>query len=293
MKKTTLIVLNYNDYETTSSFLEQIKSYDNIENIIVVDNNSSDNSFEVLSKFKSCKIDVIKSNENGGYGKGNNIGLIYAEKKYKPKYYIISNPDIKINQLTIQSILDYLENNDDVAMCTAKMIEKNGEINKRFAWKLPTYKDNIILCFPILSKLIKPTIYKKELLKSNAALYVDVVPGSFFVIKSQVFKDVDYFDECTFLFYEEEILAYKIKNKGYKIALLSDKEFIHNHGVTINKHYRKYLSRYNIMGKSKVIYLKKYLKVGRFKLLIFRVLYNISKIEIIILEFLKSFLKKR
>ena len=53
--KTGIIILNYNDYKTTIEMLEQIKDYKTINYIIVVDNNSVDNSYEILTQ-------LLKSN---------------------------------------------------------------------------------------------------------------------------------------------------------------------------------------------------------------------------------------
>ena len=70
-----IVILNYTDSETTVKLLDMIKEYKILESIVVVDNNSTDNSYEVLKKFENNKIKVIKSKMNKGYGYGNNIRL--------------------------------------------------------------------------------------------------------------------------------------------------------------------------------------------------------------------------
>ena len=59
--RTAMIVLNYNDYETTMKFIENIINYKSIEKIIIVDNNSTDNSYDKLKKLESDKVEIIKS----------------------------------------------------------------------------------------------------------------------------------------------------------------------------------------------------------------------------------------
>lgn len=286
-----LLLLNYNDYKTTIEFLLKVKEYNTISKIIVIDNKSTDKSLEELNKFVNDKIDVICTDKNGGYGYGNNFGAKYAEKKYNPNYFIISNPDVIVEEETIINILKCIEEEKNISIGTCKMLERDGTINDRFAWKLPTYKDNIILCFPIISRILKPTRYKKEILKDSKPILVDVIPGSFFIIKADTFKKINYFDERTFLFYEEEILAYKLKKLGEKSILVPYEQFIHNHGVSINKTYQNYLSRYKIMGKSKEIYLNNYLKVGKVKLGVFKIIFNYSKLEFAIIEKIKKLLR--
>lgn len=290
-KKIVLLVLNYNDYGTTEMFLKKVENYECISKIIVIDNKSENESLKVLNEYKSNKIDVICTDKNGGYAYGNNYGARYAQQKYKPEYIVISNPDVIVEEEVILKIVKQLDRSNNTAIGTCKMIEKNGQLNNRFAWKLPTYFDNIILCFPIMSKIFKPTMYRKDILNTKGHVYVDVVPGSFFIIKSNEFKKVNYFDENTFLFYEEEILAHKLIKNGLKSIVMTDLEFIHNHGVTIKKHYSSYISRYIILGKSKEVYLKDYLKVSNLKLNIFKIIFNFSKYEVKMIEFIKSLMR--
>lgn len=86
-----LVVLNYNDYETTAEFISRVEPYRNIHKIIIVDNQSSDDSFVRLTKFKSGKVDVIQASVNKGYAAGNNYGIRYALEVYMPEYIIIQS----------------------------------------------------------------------------------------------------------------------------------------------------------------------------------------------------------
>ena len=60
MIKSSLIVLNYNDSATTANLVKSVKSYNTIDKIIIVDNNSSDDSKEKLSTLVDEKIDFIQ-----------------------------------------------------------------------------------------------------------------------------------------------------------------------------------------------------------------------------------------
>lgn len=50
------LILNYNDSETIENLLNKIKNYNIIDHIIVVDNKSSDNSYEQLLKHVGLKL---------------------------------------------------------------------------------------------------------------------------------------------------------------------------------------------------------------------------------------------
>ena len=75
-KKVAIIILNYNDSENTIRYVNEISNYDILNKIVIVDNHSNkENEYEKLLKLASDKVDVIRSDKNGGYSYGNNYGL--------------------------------------------------------------------------------------------------------------------------------------------------------------------------------------------------------------------------
>ena len=112
---------------------------------------------------------------------------------------------------------------------------------------------------------------------------VEVVPGSFLAIKAKVLKDIAYYDENTFLYCEESILATKLKNKGYKSGIITSFSYKHMHSVSINKTFKK-VDTVKIFYDSKLYYNKKYNKIGRFKECILKTAAKISLLEYKVLE---------
>ena len=102
----SLIVLNYNDYITTCKFIENTRDYEIINKIIVVDNNSTDDSYEVLNKYSHDKVIIIKTPKNEGCSYGNNYGIKYAINNYNSDFLIISNPDIFFEE----NVISYMVN---------------------------------------------------------------------------------------------------------------------------------------------------------------------------------------
>ena len=91
-----MVIVNYNDYETTKRLLDNVKDYKVLKEIVVVDNKSTDNSLEELRKLKNKKITIIDSGENKGYSYALNVGCKYLIDKYKSLNIVISNSDIII-----------------------------------------------------------------------------------------------------------------------------------------------------------------------------------------------------
>lgn len=268
--KCCIVVLNYNDFQTTFDFVNQIKEYNCINKIIIVDNHSTDDSYIRLQKLASEKIDIILSKENKGYAAGNNLGIHRAQTLYNAKYIIISNPDVIVSQESIVACLEFLDNHIEYGIVTAQMIEK-GNSQSRIAWRLPNYMDCLFLTIPYISKFKNEQIkYDMEQNKFDV-IDVEVVPGSFFVTRSNYMSEIDNFDERTFLYCEEDILGFKMKQQGYKTAVLATKSYIHNHSISINKSVQ-YIEKFKILNKSREIYLEQYLKINRLQLNIFRLL---------------------
>lgn len=254
--KTAIIVLNYNDSKTVIEYLGLIKDYKNIDKILVVDNCSPDNSYEVLKKYESKKICVIKTDSNKGYAYGNNYGVHYLEKlKEKYDFIIISNPDINVTDDTIKKCSDFLNKNLDVAIVSPTMYMSDGKASPLAGWKERKLNSDVRDSSIRLTKKYKnPHVecYDKSHFKGNYS-YVDCVPGSFFMIRYNYFKEVGYFDENTFLYFEEDILGKKLKNAGYKVVVLNKEKFIHYESVSINKSVMPY-KKYKILQKSKRYY---------------------------------------
>ena len=61
MRKLVFIIINYNDYKTTKRLLDNIKDYKVIDKIYVVDNHSTDDSYENLKKLKIKRYEVIET----------------------------------------------------------------------------------------------------------------------------------------------------------------------------------------------------------------------------------------
>ena len=65
--QTGIVIVNYNDYESTFKLVENIKKYKIIEKIVIVDNNSREEEKEKLRTIKHNKVKIIENSENKGY----------------------------------------------------------------------------------------------------------------------------------------------------------------------------------------------------------------------------------
>lgn len=273
MKAIAFIVLNYNDADTTIYMVNNLCKWEQQHfylHIVVVDNCSTDSSYEKLKLYYTSeeKVAVISSKYNGGYSYGNNYGSRFAIEHYAPDFIAIANPDIIVNESTVIELIDTFNEDGNLLMCAPVMKDAEGRYRIR-TQKLPSYEDDLVACFT--EKNSKTVRYDKfDYLngKTNMIL-TEMLPGSFYILQTKLFQDIGMLDEGVFLFCEERILGYKMKQHGYKAVLRSDLFFIHKHGTSINKAYKVIATR-KILLQSRRYYQKFYNKCGVSRAFLFK-----------------------
>lgn len=256
MTKLGMVIINYNDYKTTSFLLDSIKDYKCLDLIVVVDNKSTDDSLKYLKKYENNKIKIIEAEENKGYAAGLNAGAKEVIKKLKNCNIIFSNSDVIINKEEDLEKLSKDIGKHSIAVVGPTIVE-NRSLNR--GWMLPTIKDEIKFNLPLVSrKYRKEILYDDEHYNEDLSI-VGVVSGCFFCVSGKVLEEVDYFDEATFLYYEEQILSKKLEEKDYQVAVDNNVVIIHNHSVTIDKNINK-VNKYKELKKSQRYFVKEYLQ---------------------------------
>lgn len=276
-----LILLNYNDYEDTLKFVNEHSNLKELNKIIVVDNCSLDNSYFILQNiFKNNnKIDIIQSSNNGGYSSGNNFGIKYALKNYKPDNFIIANPDTRIDYQNFNGFMrtvyhltnTYPNRLGIVAPMTVSL--KTSDVN--VGWKQPNILDDIISNLMVINKIKSKLTFRKKCNKKY--IRTDVILGAFFLITSKSIIDIGLFDDQTFLYCEERILAFKLKKKGYLNFVDLESFYYHNH--LEKKNVNTEINNFRELNRSKEIYHQKYLKSNKFKKIIFYISAKIGELE--------------
>lgn len=274
------VILNYNDFETTIKFVESIKEYKVLDHIIVVDNCSSDDSYQQLLQLISNKIDVISTAKNGGYGYGNNAGIRYAYEKYQSEYILISNPDVEVSENTVEHCLRFLEGNGTCGIVAPMMLNPDYKANYKCVWKLPTYRQYLLFSLAILGKLGGRMYYTEaELSSDKKTKRVGCVAGSFLMINTDKMMQHGMYDEHIFLYCEETVLGIKMKRAGIDTCVLLDDQFIHHHSVSINKSIGSKMKQQKLMWKSRRFVLENYYAQSSFKKSVSYIVMKLSLLE--------------
>lgn len=273
-----MVIVNYNDYETTRRLLDNVKDYKVLKEIVVVDNKSTDNSLEELRKLKNKKITIIDSGENKGYSYALNVGCKYLIDKYKSLNIVISNSDIIIeSELDIKDLNSYISTKNVIVGPT---IIQGNDLNRGF--KIPSpwqdIKQNIVFFgkMVLAKELSYPdNYYHKDISK------VDTVSGCFFMISSKHLEDMGYFDENVFLYYEENIMGIKTKKLGKNIIVCNNVDVIHDHSISIDKSLKR-IKKYDILKTSQEYFEKTYNGANKIELFFLKVFRYLTRILLLI-----------
>ena len=226
----SVIILNYN----VRFFLEQCvfsvqKALENIEGeIIVVDNNSSDDSCAMM-KEKFSNIKLIENKENLGFPKGNNIGVAEA----KGEYICILNPDTVVAEDTFIKILSTKNWQLNTGIVGCKLIDGTGNFlpeSKRGVptpWVAFTKIFGLYKLFPNSNGFNK---YYAQNIAENQSGKVDVLVGAFMVMKRSLYLEVGGFDENCFMYSDDIDLSFMIKKLGKQNYYFADTTVIHYKG---------------------------------------------------------------
>ena len=284
--KVAIIIVNYNDVDDTIKYVETISNYNVINRIVVVDNLSTTiGAFENLKKLENEKVKVIQSEKNGGYDYGNNVGVKYLDslgEKYD--YIIVSNPDISVSEEAINKCLNILENDEKIAVVAPRMFNKENKPIRRSSWKMRTFWLDVVHSTRILELLFYRVLRGGEYLEKdyqNELLEVEAISGAFFIIRNKTLREIGLLDENVFLFYEEDILAKQLAEKGYKTISLNSEKFIHFESQTIGKTFN-YYKKMRQLFISKMYYHKTYNKINVVQVLVFHILNICRKLELLI-----------
>ena len=279
MDKVTVLILNYQSYIDTINYVKNIQNQKKINiNILIVDNFSLNDSYNILlKKFKDCQnVQVIQSDRNGGYAYGNNYGLHYLQH-VDVDYILISNNDIVIDDnLLLYKLINSYKKLYKPAF-VAPIMHVNNIPSPYAAWKIPTKTDGIIGTLGLLQKIFgDKTRYNFD--EENSTLAVDCLPGSFFMAKKEVYYDIGLMDEGTFLYMEECILAYKVKQHKLINYLIRTSSYEHLVSKTISSHLSSTKMRLHF-NDSRIYFFRNYLKMSRLGIGLIKCLFQLCKIE--------------
>ena len=201
----SIITINYNGLKDTCELIDTLPLNNEIIEVIVVDNASTQNEATELER-RYPQIIVIRSDKNLGFAGGNNLGIQAAHGKY---LFFINNDAILPQPSALSHLINRLASSDQIGMVCPKI---------RFTW------GNHRIQYAGYTPLSKITLRNKSIGfgeedcgQYDIAHSTPYAHGAAMIIKHEVIEKAGMMPECYFLYYEELDWSMMIRRAGYEI----------------------------------------------------------------------------
>jgi len=256
----SVIILNYN----VRHFLELCvlstqKALENLDaEIIVIDNNSSDDSCTMM-KQRFPNVKLIENKENLGFPKGNNIGVAQA----KGEYICILNPDTVVAEDTFEKVLAFAKNQTDLGIVGCKLVDGTGNFLPESKRGVPTPWVAFTKIFGLYKWFPKTKLfnnYYAQYLSENETGKVPILVGAFMLMQRELYNEVGGFDENCFMYSDDIDLSYTVLLKGKSNYYFHETTVIHYKGESTVKD-GTYMLRFQ---EAMNFFYKKHFKISAF-----------------------------
>ena len=217
----TFIITTYTSAGVIDNCLNKI-NFSNYE-VIIVDNNSSDKTTEIVSKNYPL-VNLIKNKKNYGYGRANNIGL----RATSTPYALILNPDAFIFESDLEKIIVMMDKNPEIAIGAPILLNSYPRNESDILQEIAIINNNLI----------------KDFGDFKAVKYII---GACEILRMEFFKKIGFFDEKIFLYYEDDEICHRTILNNKICAICVDALAYHigqgSSGTNLRGIYRRFWHR--------------------------------------------------
>ena len=233
--KLSVVIVNYN----VKYFLEQCLLSVRYASVgwdvetWVVDNNSSDDSVAMVRE-KFPEIRIIANVENVGFSKANNQAIRASESEY----VLLLNPDTVVQADTFQKCLAFMDAHEDAGGLGVKTIDGSGAFLPESKRGFPSPWVAFCKSFGFSALFPKSSIFNQYYLghlSEDETNEIDVLVGSFMLLRRSVLAKIGLLDEDFFMYGEDIDLSYRIVKSGFKNYYFADTTIIHYKGESTKK----------------------------------------------------------
>ena len=224
----SVIIVSWNTATLLKNCLMSVlKSFQDVGDaeLIVVDNNSSDNSAFLVEK-EFPKVHLIKNNSNLGFSKANNQGI----EASKGRYLLLLNSDTIVNKDMLPNLIKFMDEHPDAGACGVRLVRRDGTVQPFGFGNDPT-----------LGYLIKRVLTSFFLHKPlhnwspDKVIEVDWVSGACLMLRSEVIHLTGPLDEKIFMYFEDNDLCLRIRKAGWKVYYNPHISVVHIGGQSLAK----------------------------------------------------------
>ncbi len=196
--------------------------------IIVVDNASHDGSPDMVRE-RYPQVELIASEENLGFAKGNNRGLA---RVMDSEFVLLLNPDTEVQPGAISTLLAAMQTRPDVAVATSRLFYGDGAF-QHSAFRFPGLSQLYIDLFPVPGRLYESRLngrYPRAWYEAGQPFEIDHPLGAVMLIRGAAMRQVGVFDDNFALYCEEIDWAARFKEAGWHNLCVPAAHITHHEG---------------------------------------------------------------
>lgn len=248
-----IVIVNWNAGTLLKDCINSIINTENISYIgklIVVDNNSNDNSNFIIPSNE--KIEIIQNIENVGFAKAANQGF----RQCSNPYVLLLNPDSQLYNSTLSESISFMEHHQDIDILGCQLYNEAGKLLPSCS-RFPTplrFLFDVIGLSRLAPRLFTPALLMEDW-DHTTDRYVDQVMGAYMFMRKSVFDKIGYFDEQFFVYFEDVDFSKRLAKANGKTFFNASIKSMHVGKGTTSKVKALRLCLYI---RSKLQYSKKY-----------------------------------
>lgn len=211
---------------------------------IVVDNASGDGSAELIGGAIAARewdwVQLLKADNNGGFGAGNNLGICRALAHERPAdLFWLLNPDTEVRRSAVRELADFMQSHMQAGVAGTALLEEDGRLWPH-AFRFPTILSEIErgAHLGLLTRLLRNRAVLRTM--GTRPEEVDWVSGASMVIRRELLEHGLRFDQTFFLYYEETDFCLQARRAGWECWYVPNSVVLHiagqSTGVTGNRH---------------------------------------------------------
>jgi len=229
----SLIIVSYNNKKLLRDCLQSV--VDNTKElsyeIIVVDNNSTDGSQDMLRELYP-DVTLLCNENNIGFSRANNQGY----KLSSGEYLLFLNSDTLILGNALETMSMHLKDNSAVGILGPKILDIHRQPTRSYMRFLDAKK--LFLGSKRLRYFVDVEQYRLHfpVYDYNSIRKVPWLSGACLMMRRKVFEEAGLFDEHYFFYLEDVDLCLQVNRLGYDVVYFPVVEIIHMFGGSSNQH---------------------------------------------------------
>ena len=225
------VIVNYNAGDFLQNSIDSLVRYSDKIQIIVVDNNSSDQSLD--SVLLNPRVKLIHNYENLGFSVACNIGTRVAHGDY----LLYLNPDCEFQPEALHRLLKVIQADPEVGMVGGLILNSDGTEQAGARRAIPTPWRSLVRAFGLvkLSRRWPRLFFDFHLHKQplpSKPIEVEAISGACMLVRREALAQVGLWDEGYFLHCEDLDWCMRFGQSGWKILFVPDAIVNHAKGIS-------------------------------------------------------------